>query len=597
MVFQEAQQDLLARALGDVLRRRAHEVGAVPPGMRPEDVRAPNQAPVLYSSYRGRELEFIGDVLGCRSRETGRLSLWSAQRAIVRSVFENQKTLVRGSRKFGKSFIAACIAHAWLQTRAGRVIVLGPGLDHVRDIFWEKFSKLWNQATRKLAGKLGTLRAEIGPGRSIVAIPTNASPGRVRGYHDDIVVPDDPDDCSAEAIAKFENALETQTLVSASGSEAVELLVIIDEAQEITKEVYRILQGTLSSKRVHIVLFTNPFLGMSDEHEVAHAAKAGSGWHRIAVSHVSEDRIVQMGGVRDPLDCEERFESVPPYFVDKPWVDHMLSRHDISDPLLWSDVFGRLSEGNLSSLVIPRSALLASLTKNPENEGLPLFNGPSIGVDIGLTRDRCIATFLMDGELIATHDWLPGSGDNQAQVSIAKTIMKLAAKWGRAIGKARPDVWDYKVSIPGHRIHIDDSGLTGVADILASMGCTVDRIDFGAAPAGDWREYVGNDVQFANRKAEIFWCLRRLLQEGCVRVGEQWERIYEQAQYVCWEIKTRASTGMVVQIASKDEVREEYGRSPDDLDSLALAAIEPSGGRTFMGRRMDSDEPRPRTFA
>lgn len=579
MSLRDVQADLLADTLGKALRRQAlhpsAELEARPPLWR----------------YQGRPLDFAREVLGLETR-TGNVSLWAAQRAILTSIDRNHRTLVRACRKAGKSFAFAAAAHYWLQAGPGKVVVLGPGLDQVRDVFWAAFERLWVNARVPLLGEPGKLRAEIAPGRSIVAIPTKASPGRARGYHGDIRVPDDPDDLRPEAIDELEAATAAGTSPASGGGDGTRLLVLIDEGQEITPDVYRILQGTLSSRNVHVAIATNPLLGMSDSHEVAFAANEGSGYHRIAVSHVSEERILQLGGVRDPLEAEERFEAVPPYFVDDPeWLPRMLSRHDVSDPLLWSDVFGRLSEGNLSSLVLPRTALEAALERNPEDEGLPAFEGPSIGVDIGLTRDRCVAVLLLDGEMVDVHDWLPGAQDQQAQVSIAEVVEELAATWGHALHLARPADWD-DVPIPGHRIHIDDSGMTAVSDILASRGTVVDRVDFGGGARGDWPEYVG-DVEFVNRKAELFWCLRRLLQEGAVRVPRRFGKIWEQAQWLEFEQKVRAK-GHVIQIQSKDEVRKLHGRSPDDLDALALAACEPSGtGRTFLGA---SGASRARTF-
>lgn len=564
MSYRDAQESILARYLADAQLRT---------GLA-EDEHRGDDAPPLHR-YKGRPLDFLREQMGLTTR-SGKLSMWAAQRSIVSSVWDHPKTLARGARKWGKTFTFAAIAHAWLQTDYGKVIVLGPGLDQVRDVFWAAFEEMWLAApSTELLGTCGKLRAEIAPGRSIVAIPTKSTPGRARGYHGGVRIPDDPDEFDPEAIEQFEAEVE-----AAGQDTTAKLLVLIDEGQEIAREVYRILQGTISSKAVHVAIATNPMLGMSDIHEVAYAARADSGYHRIAVSHVSEERIVQMGGVRDPLDADERFEAVPPYFVDEGWVEEMLRRHDIHDPLLWSDVFGRLSEGNLSQLVIPRSALLAALDRDPRNQGLPPFEGPSIGVDIGLTRDKCVAVFLMDGEMVDCESWLPGATDNQAQVSIADRIIELARKWGAALNAVRAIEWE-NVPIPGHRIHVDDSGMTAVADIMASKGVTVDRVDFGGAPAGDWSEYMG-DTEFVNRKAELFWALRRLLQEGAVRVAPKWERIWEQAQWIEFERKTRAK-GAYVQIQSKDEVRKAFGRSPDDLDALALAACEPRTGRVFSG--------------
>jgi hypothetical protein len=131
------------------------------------------------------------------------------------------------------------------------------------------------------------------------------------------------------------------------------------------------------------------------------------------------------------------------------------------------------------------------------------------------------------------------------------------------------------VPIEARRISIDDTGLNGVCDILGSRGMGVDRVNFGARPRGDYTDIVGHQL-FKNTRAEMYWVVRRGLQEGRFRIPSKYRRIWQQLQWTHYS-REMGTKGDVMKLESKDDIRARHGRSPDNADALVLACRENLG--------------------
>lgn len=122
------------------------------------------------------------------------------------------------------------------------------------------------------------------------------------------------------------------------------------------------------------------------------------------------------------------------------------------------------------------------------------------------------------------------------------------------------DVWGRRPSLV-----VDEPGLGGgLIDTLRERGWEVTAFN-GSARARDPR-------RFLNKRAEAFWHLRRCLEAGTVALPRD-ERLFEEALGVEWTI----SGGGQIQIAGKDLMRKDLGRSPDRLDAVTIALAASSG--------------------
>jgi hypothetical protein len=118
------------------------------------------------------------------------------------------------------------------------------------------------------------------------------------------------------------------------------------------------------------------------------------------------------------------------------------------------------------------------------------------------------------------------------------------------------------VSARGPRIIVDEVGIgSGALDRLRERGFRVSGFNGGRSPTSGTPER-----QFANRRAESYWHLRRLLEEGRIALPRD-EKLFDELAATRWKVN---STGKV-QIEPKDDLRARIGRSPDRADAAAMA--------------------------
>lgn len=118
------------------------------------------------------------------------LCLWSKQREIAASVEANKRTAVRAGHAVGKSYVAACLAGWWVDTKPdSMVITTAPTYDQVHGILWEEIRAL--HRTLKLPGhalatdewKVGGRQVGIGRKPPDAAKGSDFDPATFQGYH------------------------------------------------------------------------------------------------------------------------------------------------------------------------------------------------------------------------------------------------------------------------------------------------------------------------------------------------------------------------------------------------------------------------------
>ncbi len=112
-------------------------------------------------------------------------------------------------------------------------------------------------------------------------------------------------------------------------------------------------------------------------------------------------------------------------------------------------------------------------------------------------------------------------------------------------------------------IFVDEGGLgAGVVDRLRELNAPVHGVQFGhRAP---------HPTRFANLRSEIFWELRRLINDRLIALPDD-EELAAQLLSLRYDV---SSSGQV-QLESKRELRRRRLPSPDRADALALAFMRP----------------------
>jgi hypothetical protein len=88
------------------------------------------------------------------------------------------------------------------------------------------------------------------------------------------------------------------------------------------------------------------------------------------------------------------------------------------------------------------------------------------------------------------------------------------------------------------------------------------------------------EARFANRRAQAFWQLRKLLEEGRLALPSAWrDQLVRELTAISW---APTGAGKII-IESKADVKARlHGASPDFADALAMA-VTTSGVRDFSG--------------
>ena len=118
---------------------------------------------------------------------------------------------------------------------------------------------------------------------------------------------------------------------------------------------------------------------------------------------------------------------------------------------------------------------------------------------------------------------------------------------------------------------MDEDGIgAGVVDRLRELGAPVRGVQFGRrAP---------HPTRFANLRSEIFWELRRLINDHLIALPDD-EELAAQLLSLRYDV---SSSGQV-QMESKRELRKKRLPSPDRADALSLAFMTPPSLMVWTG--------------
>lgn len=481
-----------------------------------------------YAEYLGRPVDFGRDVLGRQ--------YIPAQAAAVRALHKHRRVQLIGSRKTGKTFAAVGVICEFMSTAPTVVITTAPTGRQVRERLWAEIRKAVMTSKQKLPGHCGVVSWRVAPGWDAIGFATD-DPENVLGFHADAEPP----------------------WATVKGAR---LLFVLDDAPGIDQAIFDAMQGSFASGDVYILVLGNPLLEQDDPHFFAQINKNGSGFHRI---HTSACEASRFGQEHDVL-ADECFHEPPPWLVSDGWIVEREREWGADSPLFRAHVLGIYSRPGSSSLqVISHAMLDAAEVLNAQSE-----QGRHIGVDIArMGGDEISAALAVNGVMAARHAWRKTD-----LMTTADTIIALSKTWGVD-----------GTPIPAGNVHIDATGMgSGPFDRLAQRGFMVDGVDFGAAPCGDFPDLFG-ELRPKNRRAEMHWVVRRQLEEGGGHIPAQFEAARRQATWARYKVLTEGSTGSVLRIEPKEDIRARHGRSPDDWEAYMLTWSRGGVIRPTFGRR------------
>jgi phage terminase large subunit len=418
-------------------------------------------------------LEFIEGRLGA--------ALWAKQREIVASVEVNPRTSVRSCHGIGKSFIASRIAVAFLYTRPNSVVITtAPTARQVREILWREIGDCVKRA--KLEGRCLTQSLELGPKWYARGLSTD-EPDKFQGFH------------------------------------ARDLLLIVDEAAGVSREIFAAADGILTSAGARCLLIGNPTTTEGRFFDTHH--KLRGAWNCLAISAFESPNFTGEPLPAGTTDC----------LVSPQWVENAAEEWGVDSPLYQAKVLGNfpdISEDGLISL----QWVEAAAERLPAGEGDVV-----IGVDVARHGACETAVYVTRGDSVIAFDaWRK-------------------ADFNHSCGKILTLYRDHNA----RRIRIDATGMgVGLADMLKAAGARVDYVVVG--------ESARDKKRFKLLRDELWWGLREKLKHGRV-AGLTDQRTAAQLTAIKYSFN---SHGQIL-IESKDELTKRSLPSPDRADALCLA--------------------------
>lgn len=428
------------------------------------------------------------------------MRLWSKQKEILRSVFDNRRTVVPSGHGVGKTFVSAVAALAFLYLRKpANVITTAPTWVQVKRLLWSEMNALFK----------GRLARRNFPGTMLM------TQLRVR------------DDWFALGISPKES-------VSFQGFHQQNVLVILDEAPGVRRDIYEGADSLLSGGNAHILMIGNPTVAQGHFYE---ACRSG-GWNVVRIGCLDSPNLT---GERVPEEVSRRL-------VTRAWVREKAREWGVDSPQYVSRVLGQFplaGDDQLISLKWVEDAVARSASSGGARR---------LGVDVARFGDDATVYTVLEGNrtlaVFAEHQ--------KDTMHVAGRIRNLMAEYGI------------------ESVAVDDVGVGGgVTDRLREQGVRVEAIRGG--------ESALEPERFFNRRTELWWNLREWVRTEGVLPDEP--RLVEDLTAPRFGYTSRGQ----IRLEGKEETKRRLGRSPDYGDSLtlALAASQGSGwgdfGRTDWG--------------
>lgn len=310
------------------------------------------------------------------------------------------------------------------------------------------------------------------------------------------------------------------------------VLAIIDEACGVPEQLWTAVEAITTNADCRILAIGNPDDPGS---EFARVCKPGSGWNVITISAFDTPNFTDE---QVPADLR-------PMLVDPEWVEGMKKRYGETSPAYTSKVLGEFPDIGQDTLIAPSLILKAQQAK------MEPTTDQRLGVDVARFGSDQTVIYHAQGPVVRE----VGTYGKQATTETT----------GHVIDKARGIVGPYRIQVDGVGVG------SGVVDQLAEQGYPV--IDMQAGSGA-----IDSD-HFLNARAEWYWGLRQLFEDGAIDIDEDDDELAAQLGSIKYKFTSRGQ----IQIESKDEMRKRGLPSPDRADALMLAKafIDPDAGRVF----------------
>lgn len=323
---------------------------------------------------------------------------------------------------------------------------------------------------------------------------------------------------------------------NAQGFHGEKMLVVVDEATGVSREIINALFGNLTGTDAQIILAYNPI----DTDSFVFEAEKNADWKQITISAFDHPNVdtntdlikgaVSRRWIGDMLptwsyEVAERDEKFAFEFDGKWWRKTSQVTSRIFGE--WSDEGG---EGFIPMHLVARAVELA---------GFP--GEKAMGIDIARGGDDTVIAFF----------------DGNVQLPFVTLRTRDLVEVAHQIETYYNEGWKI--------IALDDTGVgSGVTDILKSRGIPCHAVNFGSAASEDAHS---DHRHIGNKRAELYFLLSDELKQRKIKLVD--DRKLHQEITATRLVQNESSQGFFFEI--KDNIRRRLGRSPDKADATVLA--------------------------
>lgn len=439
---------------------------------------------------------------------------WERQVAIANSLRDNSHTCVPSCHASGKDWTAARCALWFLYSfPPATVITTAPTSRQVENILWREISTAISGAKVPLGGRLTTKSLELA--KDWFAIGFTAS-----DYNQDAF----------------------------QGFHAEHILVVLDEANGINKEIREAISGNLSSgKLVRQLEIGNPTDPASE-----FARESLSNYtNTMPISVFDTPNFTEFGLVQEDFDDDDTWldkidgPMPAPYLVQPEWVAKQVAKYGWEDPFVVARVLGKFPGA-----------------------------GPLALIDRAWIEAAQAATLPDHGKTILACD-VARYGDDDTCIGLRKGMRyrELQSYQGFPTDYTADELREAASVHGADEIRVDDDGVGGgVTDNLVrygSGGAEVIRMIAGGSPLELDREDGDEIGRYGNARAEWHWTFRNAMRRGEVDL----DPLDSELEFELAQLRKRDKhddKGRML-MEKKELYKKRVGRSPNKADTVIMA--------------------------
>ena len=456
---------------------------------------------------------YINDPVGWVEKKLGK-HLWSMQKEILEAVRDHRMVAVQSCHGPGKSFTASCVGPWWLDVHplgSAFVLTTAPSWPQVEAILWREMRRRFNEG--RLSGRI-TLDCQWHIGES----------GAKRGDESEEIV----------AMGRKPADYDQNTL---QGLHARYFLAILDEAGGIEPSLWKSVLALVTNENARVLAIGNPD---DPNSHFAEICRPGSGWHVIRIpvweTPLFPQHVCDNWGWTRTREEEAVPEDVAEGLVSPLWVKDREGDYGIGSPTWVSKIEAEFPDISDEYLITP------ALIRKCQQLDLPGIERGRYGLDVArMGTDKSVLYRNRGGQIRLVREW--AKMDTMQSAGIAARELR---KHG-----------------------------------VNRVPCTVDIIGLGAGVFDRLREQrlpVGphqgstralNPQKFKNRRAEVWWTFRELMEENLIDLDPEDDVLAAQLGSLKWGID---SSGRIF-VETKEDLRERGLPSPDRADAAVLSTV------------------------